>query len=86
MGNSCMTGADCGATGSETRIYSYCLYWLFGTHSLWRDTLLSLDIVGRALVLTQSNVLHFVDSFLRSGCGEVEGKGGGERVRTGIVM
>ena len=81
-----MTGADCGATGSETRIYSYCLYWLFGTHSLWRDTLLSLDIVGRALVLTQSSVLHFVDSSLRSGCGEVEGKGGGERVRTGIVM
>ena len=56
-----MTGADCGATGSETRIYSYCLYWLFGTHSLWRDTLLSLDIVGRAVVLSQSNALDFVD-------------------------
>lgn len=36
--------ADCGATGTETRIYLYHLFWLFGNHSLWRDTLLSLDM------------------------------------------
>ena len=29
---------------------------IFGTYSLWMDTLLSLDIVGRALDLTQGNV------------------------------
>ena len=50
-----------GAIGSETRIYLYCLYWLFGTHSLWMDTLLSLDIVGRSLDLPQKNVLDFID-------------------------
>ncbi|CAO2592549.1 hypothetical protein LEMLEM_LOCUS6828, partial [Lemmus lemmus] len=55
--DSSMTGTDCGATGSETRIYPYCLFWLFGTRSLWRDTLLSLDIGRRALVLPQINVL-----------------------------
>ena len=32
------------------------MYWLWGTHSLWKDTLLSLDTVGRALNLPQSNV------------------------------
>ena len=57
-----MAGVDCRATGSETTVYPYCLFWLFGTHSLWRDTLLSLDIVGRALVLPQSDVLDFVCS------------------------
>ena len=56
VGESCMAGADCWATGSGTRIYPYCLYWLFGTYFLWIDTLLSLDIVGRALYLPQSNV------------------------------
>ena len=25
-----MVGADCRASGSGTRIYPYCLYWLFG--------------------------------------------------------
>ncbi|XP_005363513.2 olfactory receptor 5W2-like [Microtus ochrogaster] len=42
-----------GGTGSATRIYLYCLYWLFGTYSLWMYTLLSLDIVGRILDLPQ---------------------------------
>ena len=49
MGDICMTGADCRVTGSEPSIYPYSLYWLFGTHSLWRDTLLSLGIVGEGL-------------------------------------
>ena len=66
----------------------------FGTHSLWRDSLHSLDIVGRVLVLPQSNVLDFVDSprkslpslrcqwGLRWGMGgrNVEGAEGGEVV------
>ena len=30
----CMTGANWGATGSETRIYPYCLIWLLETISL----------------------------------------------------
>ena len=42
VGGSCMTGADCGATGSESKIHLYCLDWLSRTHSLCRDTLLSL--------------------------------------------
>ena len=52
----------CGATGSETKIFPYCMNWYFGAHSFWRDTLLSLDIAGRALVLPQSDVLGYVDS------------------------
>ena len=48
-GDCYMTGTDCGATGSETRLCPYCLCWLFGTHSLRRDTLLSIDIVGEGL-------------------------------------
>ena len=34
VGDSCMTGADCRATGSGTRICPCCLYWLFGTFSM----------------------------------------------------
>ena len=56
--DSCMAEADLGTTGSGTRIYPYCLYWLFGTCSLWMDTLLKLDIVGKSLVLPQSNVSY----------------------------
>ena len=63
-----MAGTDCGDPGSETRIYLYCLFWHFGTHSLWRDTLLSLDIVGRILVMPQSNALDFADSPLEVIC------------------
>ena len=62
MGDSCVAGAVCGATGSGTQIYSYCMNWLFGTHSLWRKTMFSLDIVGRSLVLSQSDVPDFIDS------------------------
>ena len=42
VGGSCMTEADCGATDSESKIHLYWLHWLFGTHSLCRDILLSL--------------------------------------------
>ena len=28
VGDNCMAGEDCGDTGSETRIYPYCFYWL----------------------------------------------------------
>ena len=61
MGDSCVAWAVYVATGSGTRIYPCCLYWLFGTHFLWRDTLLILNIVGRDLVLPQMNVLDFGD-------------------------
>ena len=30
MVDSCLAGAECGATGSGTRIYPYCMYWPFG--------------------------------------------------------
>ena len=46
-----MTGADSETIG---------LLWLFETHYLWIDTLLSLDIVGLAFVLPQSNVPYLL--------------------------
>ena len=33
----------------------------FGAHSLWRNTLLNLDKVGKALDVFQSDVSDFVD-------------------------
>ena len=42
-----------------TRIYPYSLYWHFWNLFFWMDTLLNLDIVGRALDLPQSNVPYF---------------------------
>ena len=89
MGDSCVAGAVCGATGSGARIYPYCLYWLFGAHSLWRDTLLSLDIEGRTLVLPQSDIQYFVDSpwealpSWRRGWGVRGKESGGDRKRGG---
>ena len=53
--------------------------------------MLSLDIVGRVLVLPQRNVLYFVDSpwevlpSLRSGCSIEWGENGGSRRREGSV-
>ena len=54
--------ADFEVTDSETRLYPNCLFWFLGTNSLWRNILLSLDKGGEPLVLSQSNVLDFVDS------------------------
>ena len=95
MGDSCTAGSDSGTTDSETRIYPYCLYWLFRTYSLWRDTLLSLDLMGRTLFLPQTNVLGFVDSpwealsSLRSGwivgVRKVEGRGEGQEWELRLV-
>ena len=57
--DSCMAGADLGATGGGTRIYPYCMYWLFfNLFSL--DTLLILDIVGRSLDFPQRNVPYLL--------------------------
>ena len=56
-----MAGADCGATGSKTRIYPIACSGFWNPFSL-EGYLAHLDIVGRALVLPQSNVLDFVDS------------------------
>ena len=36
----------------------------FGTYSLWMDTFLSLDIVGRALNLAQSNVPFLFEEWI----------------------
>ena len=89
MENSCEAWAVYGATGSRPRIYSYCLNWHLRTHSLWKDTLLNLDIAGRTVFLPQSDLLDFVDSpwdvlpFLRSGwakwCGERVGQEEGKK-------
>ena len=59
----CITGADWRATGSGTRIPPYCLYWLLVTHWLWRDTLFSLDIVERTLVLIKEVCLTFSEKY-----------------------
>lgn len=69
-------------SGSEKE-YPYCLNWTFAAHSLWRDTMISLDRAGRALALPQSDELDFVDSSwetlpsLRSRGGKMVGAGGG---------
>ena len=46
VSNSCMAWAVRGAPSSGTRIYPWCVNWLFGAHSLWWDALLSLDAGG----------------------------------------
>ena len=48
--NSCMDGTDYGTTGSETRIYPYCLFWLFRIHYLWRDYFAQPRYSGQDLV------------------------------------
>ena len=47
VGDSYMTRADCGVTGSETMIYPYCFFWLFGTHYVWRDTFVNLYVLEK---------------------------------------
>lgn len=37
----------CEVTDSGSRIYPSCIDWLFRVHSLWRDTVLSLDSLRR---------------------------------------
>lgn len=60
--------------------------WLFGTHPLGRGALLSLDAVGRGLILPQLNVTGFFftlhgRSYSLEGVDEgwVMGEGGGSR-------
>lgn len=70
----------CWGGGNGTKTYFGCMYRVFGTHSLWWGTLLSLDmvVVGGDLVLPQHGVPDFVNSTrealppLRSGWEEVE--------------
>ena len=54
VGDSCMTGENCGTTDSGTRTTDYTDD--FATYSLWMNAFLSLDIVKRALEVPQSNV------------------------------
>ena len=63
--DSCVAWAVCGVTGSGTSIYPQYMNWLFGAHSLWRDTLLSPD-GGEGLGPASSDVTDFVDSHGRS--------------------
>lgn len=52
-----------GVTCSGSKIYLYCLNWLYGTYFIWRDTLLSIGITGSALLPPQSLWLaRLVDS------------------------
>lgn len=53
----CWEGPD-----SRTRTYPAYVNWPFGTHCLWWEAFLSLDIVRRGLVLPQFDILDFVDS------------------------
>ena len=81
--DSCMAGADWGVIGSAPGFIPTACTAFLGNYSLWMDTLLSLDIVGRPLDLPQSNVPHclwWVDA------GWVGGKWGGEGVETWIGM
>lgn len=82
MSDSCVTWAVCGATSNGIKIYPYYKNWLFEAHSLWRDTLLSLDTGGRSLVLPQSDVTDSVDLPWESfPSGRVDGGWGGDKVR-----
>lgn len=85
VGESCIAGADCGATWVWPN--PYWLSWFFKTHSLRSDALLSLDIVGKTLVLPKRTVLDFVDTpwetlpSLRRGLGVGWWEGGVSRRR-----
>lgn len=45
-----------------TRVYPYCVNWLFEAHSLWRESLLGLDSGGGGLVPASNKVPEFFDS------------------------
>lgn len=47
------------ATGSRTRTYFKCLNWLFRAYSFWRDTLLSWNIEGKAMILPKINLTNY---------------------------
>ena len=82
-----MAGADCRATGSGTKFIPNACTGFLETYSLWMDTLLSLDIVGRGLDLPQSNVLYFLWGVDGGEVGEyVKGIRGEEGVGTWIGM
>lgn len=62
-----MCGLSCflrfvGPPGTWTTIYHWWMSWLFRAHPIRRYTLLSLDAVGRALVLPQLHVPGFANS------------------------
>ena len=57
-GDSYLAGADCRALAVAPEVVPTVSTGFFGTYSLWMDTFLSLDIVGRALDLPQSNVSY----------------------------
>lgn len=62
VSDSCIVVADWEPLTGRPGFNLYCLFWCFGTHSLWKKISLSLGIVGRALVLPLNNVLDFADS------------------------
>lgn len=59
----------------------------YGTYSVWMDSLPSLDTVGRALDISQSNVPTLSEDLMVGGVGaQLEKKGGGEGMRTWISI
>lgn len=51
-----------GIAGSGTRTYPRYMNWVFGAHFLWCNTLLSIEAVGRDLILPQVCMPDHVDS------------------------
>ena len=62
MGGNCVAWTILGANGYGTSIYPWRMNWLFGPHTLWRDTLLSLDTREEGLGPASSDGTDFVDS------------------------
>lgn len=56
----------CGAPGSETRTYLWCMVWLFGVYCVWWVALFSLGVELRNLILPQFDGLCFGDSNRRT--------------------
>lgn len=51
----------CGTLSSGTRIFPWCMSWVFETYSLCWDALFRFDAEGRDLVLNQVDMPCFVD-------------------------
>ena len=57
-----MAWSICRTPGSRAKIYPWCMSWVFGAHSLWWDTLLSLDAAESGLALPQLGMPGLADS------------------------
>lgn len=66
VGDSCVAWSLCEAPGSVFRIFPSYMSCLFAVYSQWWDALLSLDVGGRDLVLSQLGVSDFIFDSLNS--------------------